>query len=104
MSAAGFRHGPLEMANDAVLVLTLEGDKCSAPLRYLGSRPASATFTPGALALSAERRGASLFPMVCAAWSAHTPLGIITPEPGFSTDEKSPVLPLCGTARGTFRP
>jgi len=32
MSAAAFRHGPLEMVSDAVFVLILEGDECSAPL------------------------------------------------------------------------
>jgi glucosamine--fructose-6-phosphate aminotransferase (isomerizing) len=32
MSAAAFRHGPLEMVNDAAFVLILEGDDCSAPL------------------------------------------------------------------------
>jgi glucosamine--fructose-6-phosphate aminotransferase (isomerizing) len=32
MSAAAFRHGPLEMVGDAVFVLILEGDACSAPL------------------------------------------------------------------------
>ncbi len=32
MSAAAFRHGPLEMVSDAVFVLILEGDDCSAPL------------------------------------------------------------------------
>ena len=32
MSAATFRHGPLEMVSDAVFVLILEGDECSAPL------------------------------------------------------------------------
>jgi fructoselysine-6-P-deglycase FrlB-like protein len=31
MSAAAFRHGPLEMVSDAVFVLILEGDECSAP-------------------------------------------------------------------------
>jgi glucosamine--fructose-6-phosphate aminotransferase (isomerizing) len=32
MSAAAFRHGPLEMVSDAVFVLILEGDERSAPL------------------------------------------------------------------------
>ncbi len=32
MSAAAFRHGPLEMLSDAVFVLILEGDERSAPL------------------------------------------------------------------------
>jgi glucosamine--fructose-6-phosphate aminotransferase (isomerizing) len=31
LSAAAFRHGPFEMLSDAVFVLVLEGDACSAP-------------------------------------------------------------------------
>jgi len=55
LSAASFRHGPFEMLSDAVFVLVMEGDACSAPfsrklvedIRAAGGRSALVSTTAG---------------------------------------------------------